>query len=154
MEDDDSGGKLNARLTLTPTADASYRIVATSYKPATGRFTLTVDRGNGQGRAAAAGGTPLALQAGVAKVEDRLSDKDDLDIVRKTSYRKVFLVKMQVSREYTINLISKDFDAYLRLEDDAQAARQRRRRRRRPQRPPQVHGTGKRHVSPHRHDLS
>jgi Caspase domain/Bacterial pre-peptidase C-terminal domain len=118
MEDDDSGVGLNARLTLTPSADASYRIVATSYKPATGRFTLTV-RANGQGRGAAAAGAPLALQAGTAKVEERLTNKDDLDAVRKTSYRKVYLVKMEAKREYTINLKSKDFDAYLRLEDDA-----------------------------------
>jgi hypothetical protein len=41
--DDDSGGGLNARLTFTPPAAGTYRIVATSLGAGTGAFTLSIE---------------------------------------------------------------------------------------------------------------
>jgi len=40
--DDDSGEGLNARLVFHATSTGPYRIVATSYAPALGRFTIAV----------------------------------------------------------------------------------------------------------------
>lgn len=42
LYDDDSGGDLNARIDYIPSADTEYRIIATSYRTATGAFSLTV----------------------------------------------------------------------------------------------------------------
>jgi hypothetical protein len=41
-ENDDTEGSLNARITFTPSRDGTYRVVATSGSPATGRLTLRV----------------------------------------------------------------------------------------------------------------
>lgn len=42
-EDDDSGGNLNARLVFAPARKGRYRIVVTSFRPASGPFTLAVE---------------------------------------------------------------------------------------------------------------
>jgi hypothetical protein len=41
-QDDDSGGNLNARITFRPTRTGNYRVIATSFMPATGAYTLIV----------------------------------------------------------------------------------------------------------------
>jgi hypothetical protein len=40
--DDDGGGNLNARLVFTPRTSGTYHVIATSYRPASGRYRLTV----------------------------------------------------------------------------------------------------------------
>jgi hypothetical protein len=50
-------------------------------------------------------------------VQDRLTDQDPFDRLRKGSRSKVYPVKMDTNKAYTIDLASDDFDAYLRVED-------------------------------------
>src|SRR5207253_1768388 len=51
------------------------------------------------------------------KVEGQLTREDPLDPVLKKGFHKVFEVKLTAGAYYQIDLVSKDFDAYLRLED-------------------------------------
>lgn len=51
------------------------------------------------------------------KIEGKLTDADPKDKVRTNSVHKVHTVKLVEGRTYAIDLISADFDAYLRLED-------------------------------------
>ncbi|MFO0965647.1 MAG: caspase family protein [Gemmataceae bacterium] len=113
-EDDDGGDNTNARLDFTAPHDGVYRLIATSFRNATGRFHLTV---KGPGTAPSGGGTALALKGGAGRVADSLAATDKLDRVRKGSRAKVYLLQLEAGATYTINLKSGDFDAYLRLED-------------------------------------
>ena len=54
---------------------------------------------------------------GVFKADGQLSKDDSKDRVRRFSVHKVHMVKMTAGQSYTIDLVSRDFDAYLRLED-------------------------------------
>lgn len=54
---------------------------------------------------------------GVFKVDGQLAKGDAKDKVRRFSVCKVHTLKMTAGQSYTIDLVSKDFDAYLRLED-------------------------------------
>jgi hypothetical protein len=113
--DDDGGDGLNARIVYTPTRSGTYRILATSYKRATGRFTLTV---SAPGFSPPAGtGVAVDLKDGSAVIDDRLAATDALDTSRTNSYRKVFLVKLRAGKECTVFLKSRAIDAYLRIED-------------------------------------
>jgi thiol-disulfide isomerase/thioredoxin len=50
---------------------------------------------------------------------DGLTAKDEMDTKLKTSYRKVYKVKLTEGMAYRIDLTSKDFDTFLRLENAA-----------------------------------
>jgi thiol-disulfide isomerase/thioredoxin len=51
------------------------------------------------------------------KVEDKLTKDDAKDTVRKNSAAKIHKYKMKAGEIYVIDMISKQFDTYLRLED-------------------------------------
>lgn len=116
-EDDDSGGNLNARLVFTPPQTGTYRLVATSFRQAAGRFRLTV-RAN-DARQPSRGEIALALTSGVATTSGRLNEQDNVDRVRKGSLQKVFVVQLKAGATYDVSLKSPDFDPYLRIEDNA-----------------------------------
>jgi hypothetical protein len=110
-KDDDGGGLVNARINFFCRADGAYRIICTTFNSGTGPFTLTVQE------------VPLAkaanveLKNGTAKVDAKLTDKDTADIVQTHSVCKAFAVKMAKGKTYQIDMISRDIDPYLRLED-------------------------------------
>ncbi len=60
-EDDDSGENRNARIVFTPTKEDSYRIVATTFARATGKYQLVVQPVHAAGPAAVFGGRPGIL---------------------------------------------------------------------------------------------
>lgn len=51
------------------------------------------------------------------RITQKLTDTDGLDKLRKKSFHRVHVVKLQAGVEYTIDLTSNEFDPYLRLED-------------------------------------
>src|SRR5262245_58109698 len=69
------------------------------------------------GMGARSDGPAKAEQDLVLKVEGKLTAGDPKDKVRKDSYHKVHTVKLEKDVVYRIDLISAQFDAYLRLED-------------------------------------
>jgi hypothetical protein len=60
-----------------------------------------------------------AGDATALKVEDKLTRDDPKDRVLKNSHHKVHTFKMKAGVTYVIDLVSRDFDAFLRLEDSA-----------------------------------
>lgn len=109
--DDDSGDNFNARINFVCPKDDTYRIIATTVAGGTGSYTLQV-------RAqVAAAAVALPLKDGSGQVDGQLTKDDPKDAVRKFSTAKVYAVELKSGKEYQIDLISKEFDAYLRLED-------------------------------------
>jgi WD40 repeat protein len=99
--DDDSGGNRNARLFFTPPKEGVYRILGTSYKAASGAFTLTIR-------------DEIQLPP-LLTVEGQLAPNDPKDAVRGQPH-KSYRVKLAAGRHYVIDLRSTQFDTYLRLE--------------------------------------
>ncbi|MFO0968456.1 MAG: caspase family protein [Gemmataceae bacterium] len=54
----------------------------------------------------------------VFETEGRLTGAEPKDRVRKTSNHQLFIVKLEKGVKYTTNLVSSDFDAFLRLENE------------------------------------
>lgn len=103
-EDDDGGDGLNSRLTFRPTQNDSYRVIVTSCgQGAVGPYKLRIH---------STGAEKLVLST-----QSALTNQDPLDRVRQGSHCKIFTVKMDAGRAYTIDLQSVQFDSYLRLED-------------------------------------
>ncbi len=61
--------------------------------------------------------TELALGPNGANVQEVLSPRDAPDRVRRTPCR-IYQVKLEAGKTYTIDMMSNQFDAFLRLEDD------------------------------------
>ena len=88
-----------------------YKIIATCLDGKAGKFTLTVTEAGG---AIAVGDTKGKLL--FSKNED-LSDQDRKDSKMSKSYAKTYTVTLKKDGAYRIDLDSKDFDTFLRLED-------------------------------------
>jgi hypothetical protein len=61
----------------------------------------------------------LEVKDGTVTVEGQLTRADPTDTVRKERHCKVYTLKLAADKNYTIDLESKEFDAYLRLENNA-----------------------------------
>jgi hypothetical protein len=62
-------------------------------------------------------GKDLVLKNGSISIDGRLSQDDPKDSVRAACFRRIYSVHLQGGRTYQIDLKSRQFDAYLRLED-------------------------------------
>ncbi len=109
-EDNDGGGGTNARLFFIPPASAEYTIVATSYKPKTGNYRLTV-------QPATVRSEPLQLEAGSAEVKDKLTLTGPRSPFSPHNNCKLYRVELHGGKTYVIDLESTAFDAYLTLSD-------------------------------------
>ena len=112
-KDDDSGGLVNARINFHCRMEGTYRVICTTFNGGTGPFTLTIQE------------TPVAkpvaldLKDGTAKVEAKLTGMDAMDAVQTNSVCKVYGVKLAKGKSYQIDMMSKDVDSFLRLENSA-----------------------------------
>jgi hypothetical protein len=95
----------------------TYRIIVTSFdNEEMGKYRLTVWQYGSDGT-----GPKLDLSRGEDLRDDTLPGPDDktidIDKARPFSVRKVYTVKLIAGKTYQIDMMSKDFDAYLRLQD-------------------------------------
>jgi hypothetical protein len=112
-KDDDGGGLVNARINFTCRMDGAYRVICTTFAGGTGPFTLTIQE------TPIAAAAELNLKDGRAKVEAKLTVKDATDAVQSRSVCKTYAIKMAKGKSYQIDMMSKDIDSFLRLEDSA-----------------------------------
>jgi hypothetical protein len=112
-KDDDSGGLVNARINFHCPMDGAYKVICTTFGGGTGAFTLTIQE------IAAAKPTELHLKDGIAKVEAKLTDMDVTDAVQTHSVCKIYAIKLAKGKSYQIDMMSKNVDSFLRLEDSA-----------------------------------
>ena len=112
-KDDDSGGLVDARISFSCRADGVYRVVCTTFAGGTGAFTLTVQE------SASAKTEELTLTNGTARVEAELTAADATDAARTRSVCRIYAIKLAKGKSYRIDMLSKDVDSYLRLEDSA-----------------------------------
>jgi hypothetical protein len=113
-EDDDSGGGKtghDAKIVFTAPKSGTYTICATSFNSdAKGKYTLNVDH-DGKGKDAAI--------TYLLDLKGKLTKEDKKDPTRGGNcYCKTYKIDMKAKMTYVIELDSKDFDAYLRLEND------------------------------------
>jgi hypothetical protein len=111
-EDDDSGGGKtmhDARIVYKVPKSGTYTVVCTSYNAsAKGPYTLTVVH-DGQGKE--------EKREYLLDVNGKLTKDDPKDKGRGNIYCKTYKLEMKAKTTYVIELISKDFDAFLRLEN-------------------------------------
>jgi len=107
--DDDGGGGLDSRIVYTAERSAEHRIMVSTFEPfQVGEYTLEVREA-----------LPLATGMVVLKDLGRTNADDPRDRVRPKSPHRVVELKMKAGKTYWIDLRSKEFDPYLRLEDSA-----------------------------------
>jgi len=105
-EDGDSGGVLNSMIVFTPNRDDEFKIIATVLR-GTGDFTLRIREEEGK---------PVPPKGLV--MNGKLDASDPLDpLLQAPAQNYNFLFKRGVL--YTIDMKSKDFDTFLRLENMA-----------------------------------
>jgi hypothetical protein len=112
-KDDDSGGFVNARINFPCRKDGDYRVICTTFGGGTGTFSLSVQE-NAPAKPAA-----LMLQDGKARVEAKLTSTDAMDAVQTNSVCKIFAIKLTKGKSYQIDMMSKDVDSFLRLQNAA-----------------------------------
>jgi hypothetical protein len=113
-EDDDGGGMLNSRIRFTPVKDDVFLIYATSLGGGEGNYTLSVK----SFVAAAVKLIPLPAPAAgkPGEVQGQLNANDPADQFRNQP-SKVHTVDLKANKKYVIDLMSKQFDCYLILQD-------------------------------------
>jgi len=111
--DDDGGDGNNSRIKYTPIADETFKIYVTTFAGGAGNYILQV-QGPGAELGKAAGGAAENL---VLNIAGNLQTTDNRDPVRQQP-GKVHEVKLKKGTTYQIDLMSKNFDAYMRLEDE------------------------------------
>jgi hypothetical protein len=112
-KDDDSGGFVNARINFFCRTGADYNVICTTFAGGTGAFTLKIQE------ISIPDATKLNLQDGMVKVEDKLTGADATDAVQTHSAGKIYSIKLSKGKSYLIDMMSKDIDPFLRLEDSA-----------------------------------
>jgi hypothetical protein len=106
-EDDDSGETLNARLYVIASADAAWHLEASSFLPGDqGAYELTV-------RSQASAGD----NDGQLVFRGQLTKHDKTDRRRPGCHTQVIHAVLEKGTRYTIDLESREFDAFLRVED-------------------------------------
>jgi hypothetical protein len=96
-------------------ADGLFRLLISSPGGSTGQYVVSVRPVN---LTAAAPGEVLNVGQDGLSIEAVLTKEDPLDKVRKMHCR-IYDVNMQGGKTYVVDLVSKQFDAFLRLEDAA-----------------------------------
>lgn len=109
-EDDDGGGGTNARLFFIPPKTGDYTIVATAYKPKTGKYRLTVQEAH-------LPSTALPVGKDGATVNGSLTLKSPRSPFSPHNSCALYRVELKSGTTYQIDLTSADFDAYLSLAD-------------------------------------
>jgi hypothetical protein len=109
-EDDDSGGGTNARLFFIPRESADYVLIATSARPQTGKYRLTVREAHLDFKA-------LPLDKGAVTEKDRLAVNGPRSPFGRLGSCKLYRVELKAGATYVFDLISSNFDAYLTLAD-------------------------------------
>lgn len=114
-QNDDFGGTRNSHLTFTPQKTEQYRVIVTTFRGGEGLFHLHVE----QRTAHVAQDRPLGAGKVILNFNEQLTNSDPKDRVLTTCHSRVYRAKFKAGITYTIEMVSQDFDTYLRLEDDA-----------------------------------
>lgn len=113
--DDDGGDGLNSRIKYTPIADETFKIYVTTFAGGAGNYILQVEGPGAEfGKAAAAAGAAAEV---VLNVAGNIQPNDNPDPVRMKP-GKTHEVKLKKGTSYQLDLMSNNFDAYMRLEDE------------------------------------
>jgi hypothetical protein len=112
-KDDDSGGGVNARINFRCPEDATYRVICTTFFGGIGPFTLTISD------APLPKATEITLKEGQATEQGQLTAADGMDAVQTKSPCKIYSIKLAKGKTYQIDMMSKDVDSFLRLENVA-----------------------------------
>jgi len=120
--DDDSGGKLNARLEFTPTKDGNYKVYAASLR-GTGNFSLSIKAaGGGGGNGGGKGdgkvhevGKKLTIKGEVSRTDPKVKVVVGAKMGQLPA--KMYLVKLKGGTKYKITMSSEPVDSFLVVQD-------------------------------------
>lgn len=109
-EDDDGGEGENAQIVFAPERDGEYKIFASRFEEGGGNYTLKIRELTYK----------TAKEQAVPKeglaIDSKLDNADPADPLGKNQH-KVFSVRLEAGKTYTIDMASGDFDSFLRLLD-------------------------------------
>ncbi len=111
--DDDSGGGVHARINFRCRADGNYRVICTTFNGGAGAFTLKILESS------VPNAPQIVLKDGMAKLEGKLTATDAIDAVQTHSFCKIYPIKLAEGKSYQVDMVSKEIDSFLRLEDKA-----------------------------------
>jgi hypothetical protein len=114
VKGEDVGDNSSSKLFFRPLQDGYYRILTTAFDGKTGSFDLSVTE------------TPPLKELDVGdkelKIAGMLQPTDVIDVIngRASNFRcQIYAVKMKVGQKVQIDLVSNQFDAFLRVESQA-----------------------------------
>lgn len=113
-QDDDGGGNLNARIRFTAPRDDLFLVIATSCAGGAGTYTLAIKSYVPTPVKLIELAAPAANKA--TEFQGQLQPQDPPDNSRNVPCR-VHTVELKAGKRYVFDLISREFDAYLRLEN-------------------------------------
>lgn len=114
-KDDDGGDRLNSRIKITAEKDGAYKIFATTFNGGEGDYTLSVRAVGAANVVAGAVELPAPAAGKPAQHVGQLQMNDPADPVRQRP-AKLYTVELKAGKTYVIDLMSAQFDCFLRLE--------------------------------------
>lgn len=111
-ENDDGGEGRNSRMLFSPPKTGEYHVIVTTFRSGSGVYHLHVERSMTRPP------DHPPLGAMVFNVAEALTEKDARDTIRKESFCRIYKVELKAGNSYTIDMVSNEFDTYLRLEDE------------------------------------
>lgn len=113
-EDDDGGGYPSARIAVLPAKTDTYKIIATAFEGA-GRYTVTLRKVADTKKIHAVGADGLRMAGNLIPADP--VDGFLLSEAKIKAPSKVHQVRLEAGKKYVIDLVSKDFDCILRVEN-------------------------------------
>ncbi|MCI0381416.1 MAG: hypothetical protein L0215_27845 [Gemmataceae bacterium] len=115
QDDDGQSVHMSSRVSaFQPMRDGAYRLLVSSPGGSSGQYTITIRRLSLSKEPTGV----ITLGKDAFVLDTLLNSSDPPDKVRKTPCR-IYQFQMHAGKTYVIDMISKNFDAYLRLEDAA-----------------------------------
>ncbi|MFO0866693.1 MAG: PPC domain-containing protein [Gemmataceae bacterium] len=111
-EDDDGGQETNAQLVFTPEKTSDFKVIATRFEEGEGAYTLKIDELKYK-----VGKAQTIPKAGLS-IDTKLDNTDAFDQLGGKQRFKLYSVKLDAGKTYTIDMTSGDFDSFLRLMDN------------------------------------
>jgi hypothetical protein len=110
-EDDDGGQDTNAQIVFTPEKTGEFKVVATRFEEGQGAYTLKIEELKYKAAKA------QAIPKDGLSVDAKLDNTDPFDQLGGKQRFKLYSVKLEAGKTYTIDMTSNDFDSFLRLMD-------------------------------------
>lgn len=110
-EDDDSGQDTHAQIVFTPEKTGDFKVIATRFEEGAGAYTLKIEELKYKAAKA------QEIPKGGLSIDTKLDNTDPFDQLGSKQRFKLYSLKLEAGKTYTLDMSSNDFDSFLRLMD-------------------------------------